>query len=137
MGTFASCGFRPGSRRWRSADDWDPPSLGTGREIRAALDACPPGIICTEDGWGDYEGPGFSLSTPVKEADDALVTGVGLVIHGGGEAAAHAALAVSDRLNARAVATGTDGFLTADSARSAFGAWRAYRDRIVSGGETA
>ncbi|MGW7552615.1 hypothetical protein [Streptomyces rimosus] len=117
--------------------DWNPPSLGTGREIRAALDACLPGIVYTEDGWGDYEGPGFSLSTPVKEADDAPVTGVGLFIHGDCETAAHATLAVADKLNARAVATGTEGFLTADSARSAFDAWRAYRDRIVSGGEAA
>ncbi|MGW1072439.1 hypothetical protein [Streptomyces sp. NPDC002537] len=60
------------------------------------------------------------------------VTGVGLFIHGGGEAAAHAALAVAEALDARAFATGSGESLTTDSARCAAGAWQAHRDRVVS-----
>ncbi|WP_333774369.1 hypothetical protein [Streptomyces sp. IBSBF 3136] len=85
----------------------------------------------THHGWGDYDGPGFSIGTPVDEADDVPVTGVSLFIHGDGEAAACAALAVADALKARAFDTGSGDFLTADSARSTLDAWRAYRDRVL------
>lgn len=112
-------------------DDWDPPSLGAGRDVRVALAEVLPGIEYSPGGWGDYEGPGFSISTPVSEADDASVAGVTLFIHGNSEAAAHAALAVADALKARAFDTGSGDFLTADSAQSAFDAWRAYRDRVL------
>ncbi|MCX5264935.1 hypothetical protein [Streptomyces sp. NBC_00199] len=113
------------------ADDWEPPSLGSGRDVRAVLAEVLPGIEYSESGWGDYEGPGFSISTPVDEADDAPVAGVSLFIHGGSTAAAHAALAIADALKARAFDTGSGNFLTADSAPSAFDAWRAYRDRVL------
>ncbi|MFD7893825.1 hypothetical protein [Streptomyces sp. NPDC059743] len=116
-------------------DDWDPPGLGTGRDVRRALAEVLPGIEYSESGWGGYEGPNFSISTPVNEADDVPVAGVSLFIHGDGEAAAHAALAVADVLKARAFDTGSGDFLTADSARSAFGAWRAYRDRVLDRNE--
>jgi hypothetical protein len=112
-------------------DDWDPPSVGTGRDVRGVLSKVLPGIEFSPDGWGDYEGPGFSISTPVSEADDSPVTGVSLFIHGDSEAAAPAALAVADALKARAFETGSGDFLTADSARSALDAWRAYRDRVL------
>ncbi|MEW1865489.1 hypothetical protein AB0399_34785 [Streptomyces sp. NPDC088194] len=112
-------------------DDWDPPSLGTGRDVRGVLSKVLSGIEFSPNGWGDYEGPGFSISTPVNEADDAPVTGVSLFIHGDSEAAAPAALAVADALKARAFETGSGDFLTADSARSALDAWRAYRDRVL------
>lgn len=114
-------------------DDWDPPSLGVGREVRGVLAEVPPSIEYSPNGWGDYEGPGFSISTPVNEADDAPVAGVSLFIHGGVEAATRAALAVADALKARAFETGSGNFLTADSARSALDAWRAYRDRVPDG----
>ncbi|MEW2122052.1 hypothetical protein AB0945_44530 [Streptomyces sp. NPDC005474] len=113
------------------AEDWDPPSLGRGRDIRTVLAEVLPGIEYSQSGWGDYEGPGFSISTPVNEADDAPVAGVSLFIHGDSEAAAHAALAVADELKARAFDTGSGDFLTSDSAQSAFSAWRAYRDRVL------
>ncbi|PKW12447.1 hypothetical protein SAMN05428944_0292 [Streptomyces sp. 1222.5] len=112
-------------------DDWDPPSLGTGRDVRGALANVRAGIEYSPDGWGDYEGPGFSISTPLNEADDAPVTGVGLFIQGDSEPAAWAALAVADALKARAFDTGSGDFLTADSARAALDAWRAYRDRVL------
>ncbi|WEO29618.1 hypothetical protein [Streptomyces caniscabiei] len=112
-------------------ENWDPPSLGSGREVRAVLAQVLQGIEFSPGGWGDYEGPGFSISTPVNEADDAPVAAVSLFIHGGNEAAAHAALAVADALQARAYDTGSGDFLTAESARSAFEAWRAYRDRVL------
>ncbi|WP_331743704.1 hypothetical protein OH809_44870 (plasmid) [Streptomyces sp. NBC_00873] len=102
-----------------------PPSLGTGREIRAVLTELLPGIKYTTSGWGDYEGPGFSISTPINEADDEPV-------HGDSDAAAHAALALADALNARAFETGSGEFLTAESAHSAFDTWRAYRDRVLA-----
>ncbi|WP_256340451.1 hypothetical protein [Streptomyces sp. 2231.1] len=89
------------------------------------------GIEYSPDGWGDYEGPGFSISTPLNEADDAPVTGVSLFIQGDSEPAAWAALAVADALKARAFDTGSGDFLTADSARAALDAWRAYRDRVL------
>ncbi|MGQ4362201.1 hypothetical protein [Streptomyces sp. SAS_272] len=113
------------------ADGWEPPSLGSGRDVRAVLAEVLPGIDYSEGGWGDYEGPGFSISIPVNEADDAPVAGVGLFIHGSGGAAAHAALAFADALKARAFDTGSGDFLTADSAQSAFDGWRAYRDRVL------
>ncbi|MEU4199116.1 hypothetical protein AB0F64_04055 [Streptomyces sp. NPDC026294] len=112
-------------------EDWEPPSLGTGRGVRAVLAEMLPGIEYSEIGWGDYEGPGFSISTPVSEADDAPVAGVSLFIHGGSEAAAHAAIAVADALKARAFDTGSGDFLTVGCAQSAFDAWRAYRDRAL------
>jgi hypothetical protein len=112
------------------ADDWDPPSLGTGREIRALLTDLLPGIEYTASGWGDYEGPGFSISTPINEAHDEPVGGVSLFIHGDSDAAAHAALA--DALDARAFETGSGDFLTTESAHSAFDTWRAYRDRVLA-----
>ena len=114
------------------ADDWNPPSLGTGREIRAVLTALLAGIEYTTSGWGDYEGPGFSISTPINEADDESVSGVSLFIHGDSDAAAHAALALADALGARAFETGSGDFLTAESAHSAFDTWRAYRDRVLA-----
>ncbi|MFF4219333.1 hypothetical protein [Streptomyces nondiastaticus] len=113
------------------AGDWEPPSLGSGRDVRVVLAEVLPGIEFSPGGWGDYEGPGFSVSTPVNEADDVPVAGVSLFIHGGSEAAVHAALAVADALKARAFDTGSGDFLTADSAQSAFDAWRAYRDRAL------
>ncbi|MEH0467567.1 hypothetical protein ACN6K4_003862 [Streptomyces hayashii] len=112
-------------------EDWEPPSLGAGRDVRGVLADVLPGIEYSENGWGDYEAPGFSISTPVDEADDAPVAGVGLFIHGDSEAAAHAALAVADALKARAFDTGSGDFLTVDCAQSAFDAWRAYRDRVL------
>ncbi len=112
-------------------EDWDPPSLGVGRDVRAVLAEVLPGIEYSQGGWGDYEGPGFSISTPVDEADDAPVAGVSLFIRGDSEAAGHAALAVADALKSRAFDTGSGDFLTADSAQSAFGAWRTYRDRVL------
>jgi hypothetical protein len=112
---------------------WEPPVIGTGREVRAALTGVLPGITFGEDGWGEYEGPGFSLSTTATEADDTPVTGVGLIFHGGGEGAVRAALAVTDALGARAIETGSGGFLTDESGRSSFEAWQAYRDRVLRG----
>ncbi|MYQ96769.1 hypothetical protein GTY20_38880 [Streptomyces sp. SID4946] len=112
-------------------DDWDPPSLGTGRDVRGVLAKVLPDIEYAPNGWGDYEGPGFSISTPVNEADDVPVAGVSLFIHGDSEAAVPAALAVADALKARAFETGAGDFLAADSARSAWDAWRAYRDRVL------
>ncbi|MFE2038191.1 hypothetical protein ACFXBB_34140 [Streptomyces scopuliridis] len=112
-------------------EDWEPPSLGAGRVVRAVLAEVLPGIEYSQSGWGDYEGPGFSISSPVNEADDAPVAGVSLFIHGDSEAAAHAALALADALKARAFDTGSGDFLTADTAQSAFDAWRAYRDCVL------
>ncbi|MEU9141040.1 hypothetical protein AB0D33_34695 [Streptomyces sp. NPDC048404] len=111
--------------------DWEAPSLGAGCDVRAVLAEVLPGIEYSQNGWGDYEGPGVSISTPVNEADDAPVAGVSLFIHGDSEMAAHAALAVADALKARAFDTGSGDFLTADCAQSAFEAWRAYRDRVL------
>jgi hypothetical protein len=111
-------------------DDWDPPSLGTGSEVSAVLAGILPGIEYSEDGWGDYEGPGFSISTPIGDRDGDCDC-VALFVHGDSGGAAHAALAVADALNARAVDTGSGEFLTADSARPAFEAWRAYRDQVL------
>ncbi|MEU2825292.1 hypothetical protein ABZ763_24245 [Streptomyces bacillaris] len=112
-------------------EDWDPPSLGTGRDVRGVLAKVLTGIEYSPNGWGDYEGPGFSISTPVNEADDAPVAGVSLLIHGDTEAAVPAALAVADALKARAFETGSGDFLAAESARSAWDAWCAYRDRVL------
>ncbi|WP_328843122.1 hypothetical protein [Streptomyces sp. NBC_00258] len=95
-------------------EDWEPPSLGAGCDVRAVLAEVLPGIEYSQNGWGDYEGPGFSISTPVNEADDAPVAGVSLFIHGDSEVAAHAALAVADALKARAFDTGSGDFFTAD-----------------------
>ncbi|MFJ6088362.1 hypothetical protein ACIQI8_44125 [Streptomyces sp. NPDC092369] len=112
-------------------ESWEPPSLGTGRDVRGVLADVLPGIEYAQNGWGDYEGPGFSISTPVKDADEATVAGVSLFIHGDSEAAAPAALAVANALKARAFDTGSGDFLTADCAQSAFDTWRAYRDRVL------
>ncbi|MFD7282331.1 hypothetical protein ACFV80_36235 [Streptomyces sp. NPDC059862] len=57
------------------AGDWEPPSLGAGRAVRAVLAELLPGIEYSASGWDDYEGPGFSTSTPVNEPDDAPVVG--------------------------------------------------------------
>ena len=86
-------------------EDWDPPSLGSGRDVRAVLAQVLQGIAFSPGGWGDYEGPGFSVSTPVNEADAAPVAAVSLFIHGANEAAALAALAVADALQARSIVT--------------------------------
>jgi hypothetical protein len=80
---------------------------------------------------GGLRRAGLLDSTPVNEADDAPVAGVSLFLHGDSEAAAHAALAVTDALKVRAVETGSGDFLTADSARSAMDTRRAYRDRVL------
>ncbi|MCL6732923.1 hypothetical protein [Streptomyces neyagawaensis] len=114
-------------------DGWEPPVIGTGREVRAALAGVLPGITFGEDGWGEYAGPGFSLSTTTTAADDTPVTGVGLIFHGGGEGAVRAALAVMDVLGARAVETGSGGFLNPESGLSSFEAWQAYRDGVLRG----
>jgi hypothetical protein len=111
-------------------NDWVPPSLGTGAEVRRILTRTLAGITFSGDGWGCLEGRGFSLETPVSEADDEPVTGVTLFIRGGGAAAA-AAVAVTEALGARAIETGSGGFLTADAAEAAFAAWRSYRDTVL------
>ncbi|MGH8878588.1 MAG: hypothetical protein ACRD0P_14795 [Stackebrandtia sp.] len=111
-------------------DDWKPPSLGTGREVRAVLTRILPGIAMSDDGWGDYAGPGFFLSTHVDEADDAPVATVALFIRGDSSEAAHTAVAITNAFQARAYDTGSGGFLTADSAETGFDAWRDYRDQV-------
>jgi hypothetical protein len=113
-------------------DDWNPPSLGIRREIRALLTDLLPGIAYSAGGWGDYEGPGFSVSTPIGEADDEPAGGVSLFIHGDSSTAAHAALALADALDARAFETGSGDFLATESAHSACDAWHAYRDRVLA-----
>ncbi|GEC07864.1 hypothetical protein SSP24_55190 [Streptomyces spinoverrucosus] len=71
----------------------------------------------------------------VEEIYDAVLAGVSMFIHGHGEAAAQAALAIADALNARAFDTGSGNFLTKDSARS-FESWRAYRDQVLAPGRS-
>ncbi|WP_309248759.1 hypothetical protein [Streptomyces sp. MNP-20] len=112
-------------------EGWEPPSLGAGRVVRAVLAEALPGIEYSHSGWGDYEGPGFAISIPVAGADDVSVAGVSLFIHGATEAAAHAALAVADALEARAFDTRSGDFLSAGTAQPAFDAWRAHRDRVL------
>jgi hypothetical protein len=112
---------------------WDPPSLGTGSEVSAVLAAVLPGIEYSADGWGSYEGPGFSVTTPIDDQDDDCDC-VTLYVRGDGAGAAHAALAVADALGARAVDTGSGEFLTASSALAAFEAWRVYRDQVLGAG---
>ncbi|MFE9045536.1 hypothetical protein ACFYOG_32105 [Streptomyces sp. NPDC007818] len=118
------------------AADWEPSSLGTGRDVRAALAEVLPGIEYSTSGWADYDSVGFSLSTLVDEADDAPVAAVGLIVHGHDAAAAQAVLAIADALYARALDIGSGDFLTKDSARSSFGSWRAYRDRVLDPGRS-
>ncbi|MFI8515134.1 hypothetical protein ACIGHB_28805 [Streptomyces sp. NPDC085460] len=113
------------------AADWEPPSLGTGRDVRAVLAEVLPGIEYSTSGWADWESAGFSLSTLVDEVDDAPVAGVSLIVHGHDATAAQAVLAIADALNARALDIGSGDFLTKDSARFSFASWRAYRDRIL------
>ena len=96
--------------------DWEPPSLGTGSAVSAVLTGLLPGIEYSEDGWGDYEGPGFSISTPVGDRD-ADCDCVALFVDGDTGGAARAALAVADALDARAVDTGSGQFLIADPAQ--------------------
>ncbi|MEU6804964.1 hypothetical protein [Streptomyces neyagawaensis] len=54
-------------------------------------------------------------------------------LHGGGEGAVRAALAVMDVLGARAIETGSGNFLDPESGRSSFEAWQAYRDGVLRG----
>jgi hypothetical protein len=110
--------------------DWEPPSLGTGSAVSAVLTGLLPGIEFSEDGWGDYEGPGFSISTPVGDRD-ADCDCVALFVDGDSGEAARAVLAVADALDARAVDTGSGEVLTAESAQPAFEAWRAERDQLL------
>jgi hypothetical protein len=119
------------------ADDWEPPSLGTGEHVRNILSEVLPGIVYSAGGFGDYDGPGFSLSTPVNEADEDQVTCISLFIHGGGPEAANAALAIAEALNARAFGTGTGKFLSSESAESDLAAWRSYRDRVLGPHDSA
>ncbi|RLU85934.1 hypothetical protein CTZ27_26200 [Streptomyces griseocarneus] len=113
------------------SDDWDPPSLGTGKAVRAVLGGLLPGIAYDDSGWGEYEGGAFSIGTPLKEADDQPVTGIGLFVHGDARAAAPMAVALAEALEARAFATGDGEFLTVGSARDSAGVWQGYRDRVV------
>ncbi|WP_416968343.1 hypothetical protein [Streptomyces sp. 4F14] len=112
-------------------EGWEPPSLGTGREVRAVLARTLPGIVLGEDGWGDFDGPGVSLNLSVSGAGDEPVTSVALHFYGGGPASAPTALAVAEALTARALDLGSGDFLTPDTARSALDAWRGYRDHVL------
>jgi hypothetical protein len=90
--------------------------------VRAAVDAIVPA----------GEGPGFSLDVHLDGADSGVVPSMMLCFYGGGSAA-HAALAIADRLGARAM-SGANGFLELDTANGSYEAWQAYRDQIARGG---
>gem|GEM_PF-4159999 len=109
--------------------DWDPPSLGTNREVRDVLMKLFPGLSFAPDGWIDYDGPGISFDAQVDDDDEPLTCLV-LFVHGAGPTAGRFALAMAEALNGRAFATGLAGFLTVENAESAADSWRSYRDRV-------
>lgn len=102
--------------------DFRPEPLGTVESVRAAIDAIVPA----------GEGPGFSLDVHLDGADSGVVPSMMLYFHGGGSAA-HAALAIADRLCARAM-DGANGFLEPDTANDSYAAWQRYRDQVARGG---
>jgi hypothetical protein len=90
--------------------------------VRAAVDSIVPA----------GEGPEFSLDVHLDGADNGVVPNMMLCFYGGGSAA-HPALAIADRLRARAM-DGANGFLEHDTANDTYEAWQAYRDQIARGG---
>lgn len=110
--------------------DWEPPSLGSAGEVREVLSRQLPGIVFDADGRGSYDGPGFHMGVPLPATEFETTQMVTLFVHGGGDAPG-AALAVTEALGARAIETGSGGWLTAETAEESFNAWRIYRDRVV------
>ncbi|WP_026931759.1 hypothetical protein [Glycomyces tenuis] len=111
-------------------DDWEPPSLGSVAEVREVLAGQLPGITFDALGWGQFEGPGFSMEASLYPNSSDEVGTVSLYIRGGGEAGA-AALAVARAFEARALDSGSGEWLTSESADESFDSWQAYRDRVV------
>ena len=102
--------------------DFRPEPLGTAESVRAAIDAIVPA----------GEGPGFSLDVHLGDGDGGVVPSMMLHFYGGG-IAAYAALAIADRLGARAM-DGANGFLQPDSASESFEQWQRYRDQVTGHG---
>jgi hypothetical protein len=102
--------------------DFRPEPLGTVESVRAAIGAVVPA----------GEGPGFSLDVHLDGADSGVVPSMMLNFYGGGSAA-HAAIAIADRLGARAM-DGANGFLELDTATDSYQAWQRYRDQIARDG---
>jgi hypothetical protein len=109
--------------------DWQPEPLGTIGEVRAILKELVPDIVWDDTGWGSGTGTGFSVEVPLSGHDDEPINDVGLIFRGGG-AAAYLALAVAERLGARAMDGGA-GFLDSGNADAALAEWQAFRDQAV------
>ena len=48
-------------------DDFEPPSMGSADELRAALNRSLPGMSWSDGGWGHLEGPGYRVDFDVGE----------------------------------------------------------------------
>lgn len=108
--------------------DWIPEDICTVADVRAAIDAAIPDTTWSANGWGRGEGNGFRVELPPLGADDESINGFTLMFRGGGDAPL-VAMAIAERLGARAMGSGE--FLEPATAGAALAAWHRYRDQTV------
>lgn len=126
-------GYMPAPEPPEPAEDERMPSvMADGGRVRAVLAELLPGIAFEANGWGGWEGHGFSLGTSLRYADHDPVRGFNLFFRGDTEAASHLALAVADRLDALVFNSQTGGILTTASPNPPTEAWRVPPARILS-----
>ncbi|WKG00841.1 hypothetical protein [Mycolicibacterium sp. HK-90] len=116
-------------------DSWDPENIGTVGAVRAALGELVPDMVWDATGWGQGTGDGFTVEVPLTDPDDAPTNGVTLMFRGGGDAP-FVAMALAERFDARALASGE--FLEPGNAEAALAEWHRFRARALGRhGETA
>lgn len=111
-------------------DGWAPEPLGTVASVRDQLTAAVPGLAVAPDGELAYDGDGVHLSASLDGADDDPCPSLFLIFHGS-SAAAGVAIAITEALSARAIETGSGGFLERATAEEGWQEWAAYRDVVV------
>jgi hypothetical protein len=108
--------------------DWVPEDIGTVADVRAALYAAIPDITFDADGWGLGQGQGFTVDVAPLGADDEPINGFTLMFRGGGDAPL-LAMAIAERLGARAMGSGE--FLEPGTTGTALADWHRYRDQTL------
>ena len=109
-------------------ESWNPENIGTVAAVRSAINELVPAMVWDSTGWGSGTGDGFSVEVPLTEPDDTPINGVTLMFRGGGDAP-FLAMALAERLDARALGGGE--FLEPGNADAALAEWHRFRAKAL------
>ncbi len=109
-------------------DDYVPSPIGTRTNIIARIKEVVPSADFSDPSWGRIRSDTFSIE--VNLGDDEELMSFAFHVRGGEEAVPVIA-DILDRLNLRALESGSGGFFERHTAAAGFQQWRGYRDRVV------